>query len=329
MQMISSGRANVVPPLLMGVCFSLIFARFACLVYDSFVTPPAVNLVDWQKATPADTEYAALLDKPILFYFVDTHDVFDSIKCKAFESTVLKNREVAKEMKEQYHCVKIDVSDKSDTAGQAIAKRIAVTARPQVVVALPNGKVVDDSALQFTDRLFASALADAQTRRFKFAGDVFMERCDFKNACSAYKRFLDIPGSTADARSHSLIRYYVACRSVGSDAEAKAELKRYSHKNDYSLDDCIQYLRGELTADKLLVSSGKYGATTAKYAIGMKEILDGNKADGIKQLHWVASRGDTDSPDYAIARGELKKLGEEVPPAPEEGDPSDYHPHYE
>lgn len=325
MPMIDSERTNIVPLSLWGLCAFLILARAACITYDCYVVPPPVNLVTWQMPEPINADYTNLLEPPTLLYFADSTDVVDKIKCQLFESTILKNREVAKAMKNNFKCVKVELSGKQSKVNQALAKRMGVTSTPEILAALPNGQVIGTSQLQLTDRLFVSALDDALSRRYKAAGDVFMGRADFANARAAYKKYLTCHGMSSDSIAYAEIRYYIACKSLGLNSEAEQILAKHPkvQESDSEPMPCLDYLRGSITADQLWSTYGRdYNPTTAKYVIGMKQLFDGNKPESVKSLLWVAQRATRGNADFKNARAQLRILGAEVPPEPEE-DPSD------
>ncbi len=328
MPMIDSERTNIVPVGLWGLCAFLILARAACITYDSYVIPPPVNLVSWQKLEPMNADSTNLLGLPTLLYFADSSDGVDKIKCHLFESTILKNREVAKAMKSNFKCVKVELGGKQNTVGQALAKQMRVTSTPEIVAALPNGQVIGTSQLQLTDRLFVSALNDVLSRRYKQAGDIFMRRADFANARAAYKKYLTCHGMSSSSTVFAEIRYYIACKSLGLNAEAEQILAKHPKEQESSCSaiPCLDYFRGSITADQLWSDYGKYyNPTTVKYVVGMKQLFDGNKQESVKNLLWVAQRGTLGNPDFKNARAQLTILGAEVPPEPEEDESdSDY-----
>lgn len=320
MQMTNSARTNIVPSGLLIACAVLLFLRATCIIYDAYAVPPAVNLVDWQQLKPFDPDYPDLLQKPTLLYFADSGNVFEKLKCNTFESTILKNREVATALKNNFNCMKVELANKQDKVSQALARRMGVTSTPEIFAVLPNGQSIDGSDMQYTDRLFVSQLRDVQHQKYKVAGDLFMQRADFQNARAAYKKYFDLPGTPVGYRGSVTIRYYMACKLLGLNADAAELLTDSSKQGDaYSSMGCIEFLRGRITAEKLWSEYGKdSNPTTIKYVIGMKQLFDGNEQEAIKNLLWVARHGRTDNPDFKIARAQLKTLHAELPPAPEE-----------
>lgn len=310
-----SRRANVLPPLFIITCAALLILRFVVTVYDSYVKPAPVNLVAWRAPFIPDSNHPNLLDKPILFYFISQADVFDVLKTQAVESTIMKNREVAKLLKDNFECVKVVSTKKNDEITKQLITKYGISAPPVVVCVLPNGQVVDPSALQITDRLFASSLVDAKNLCVKVAADQYMQRGDMTNAMSAYARFLQIPGSSSTARFHALERYVVACRMTGHEKEATAALNKYASKQTSSLgsDEFILFLRGEKSADELWAEEKNEEPVTARFLIGMKYLQEGKKDQAIKNLRGALDVGDHSNPDYLIARRQLQSLGEPVP----------------
>lgn len=331
MQMISSNRANVVPPLLLSACIILIGVRFASIIYDIYAAPPAVNLVKWDEFKRFDKNAPNLADKPYLVYFIDSSDLFSKLKGEAFEGFVLKNREVARQMNQNFRCVKCDLSEKGKTDKEKediekIQKEYVIGSTPDVVAVMPNGRAINYSSMQLTDRLFYYALEEALQKRYKLAGDIYMQRGDFANAYDAYGKYLALRTSDDDARAHAVVRYYFACRLTGHDDDARTALSdpvAKSSESEWGAVQCVKYLRGEVDADDFAVYC-KDNTATGKYVLGMKLLLDGKKDEAITNLRTAAERGVPDNPDTLIARAELKKLGVQVrlDPEQQEEDPT-------
>lgn len=314
---IKNTRTNMVPVWLLLLCAVLVVARFTCIFYETTTAPPVVNLVQWEAFNPKEKPDGNLLQKPTLLLFVDERTVLDKLRWQLVQGTIFQNREVAALMKDKFRCVKVVLTGKGDRPALALAEKYHIFGYPEVVIALPNGESISNSAMQFTDRLFAVGLNDARTLGLKTAGDAAMARSDFTQAAKAYQKYLASQHGDETKMLHSMLRYYIACKKLGLDAQAKAVLASYPTPGDRGINECFEFLKGKMTQEELWNSFGKNGEpTTVKYVIAMHNIFEGNRPEAVRSLLWIAQRGDRYSPDYKNAMAEIKVQGLVVPQAP-------------
>lgn len=247
-----------------------------------------------------------------LYYF----HADDSIACLAMDNATLMNKDVIKEIVDNFQPVKINYETGADgkysTKQMKLRSLYAINGVPTLVVALPDGTFVQQQWGYFNSLGTLAFLTQARQAAIYKLGAYYFNHLQFKQSADAYKQWLEQTKYRHYDNVWAVAYAYAAYRLSGQDIQASTLLNESKLKITDSLwpVPILKYLRGELKAEELIAFCHQDvdRLTKARYFIGLKLYLDHNLPAAKAEFEWVSKNGNPNFFEYMASNWMLRKM---------------------